>query len=138
MPSIDREVEVKTTQLISVHGPYLDGNLDDPFGGGLEDYGEMKLTSQRLVFEPWFLGLIEEVRASRKRAGKKDRIDEEVKIKTTQAMSLYGAYLNNDVDDECCGGLDIYSDVSMKRHRLVSEAWFQEIVDEIRESRKAS
>jgi hypothetical protein len=68
MANIDKEVEIKTTQRLDLIGPFLDNDVDDDLGGGSIDYADIHFTGQRLVSEPWFKGIIEEVRVSRSQA----------------------------------------------------------------------
>lgn len=63
-------------------------------------------------------------------------ITQEVEVKTTTRLALYGPFLNNDVDDDFGGGCEDYGHIQLQGQRLVNEQWFQGIVEEVRQSRQ--
>lgn len=60
MADLDKELELRTTKRLQLYGDFLNKDLDDDMGGGLEDYTDgIKLDGVRLVNESWLLNLVE-------------------------------------------------------------------------------
>lgn len=59
MSDLDKELELRSTKYLQLHGDFLSKDLDDDMGGGLQDFTDgIKLDGVRLVQEEWLLNLV--------------------------------------------------------------------------------